>query len=109
MAVYNTNDYYYNIIRKNIRKYRKEKKYTQQQLADATDLSVDYISETIMWNRTYNSQYPAVYRTYLQSEYWPYNFGINFDEQKVIQVVTPPYYNYIKYKAFPIHIYTPGD
>ena len=45
MAVYNSNDYYYNIIRKNIRKYRKEKNYTQQQLADDTDLSVDYIGE----------------------------------------------------------------
>ena len=45
MAVYNVNDYYYNIIRKNIRKYRKEKNFTQQQLADATDLSVDYIGE----------------------------------------------------------------
>ena len=45
MTIYNANDYYYNIIRKNIKKYRKEKKYTQQQLADATDLSVDYIGE----------------------------------------------------------------
>lgn len=43
--LYNPNDYYYNIIRKNIRKYRKEKNYTQQKLADETDLSVDYISE----------------------------------------------------------------
>ena len=42
---YNTNDHYYNIIRKNIKKYRKEKHLTQQQLADATDLSVDYICE----------------------------------------------------------------
>ena len=45
MAVYNSSDYYYNVIRKNIKKYRKEKKFTQQQLADATDLSVDYIGE----------------------------------------------------------------
>ena len=37
MAYYNSNDYYYNIIRKNIKKYRKEKGFTQQQLADATD------------------------------------------------------------------------
>jgi len=42
---YNVNDHYYNIIRKNIKKYRKEKKFTQQQLAEATDLSVDYICE----------------------------------------------------------------
>lgn len=45
MAFYNNSDYYYNIIRKNIKKYRKEKKYTQQKLADDTDLSVDYICE----------------------------------------------------------------
>lgn len=45
MSNYNINDYYYNIIRKNIKKYRKEKRLTQQQLADATDLSVDYICE----------------------------------------------------------------
>ena len=45
MTRYNSNDYYYNIIRKNIKKYRKEKQLTQQQLAEATDLSVDYICE----------------------------------------------------------------
>ena len=45
MAFYNSNDYYYNIIRKNIKKYRKEKRYTQQKLAEDTDLSVDYICE----------------------------------------------------------------
>ena len=43
--LYNPNDYYYNIIRKNIKKYRKEKKFTQQELADKADLSVDYICE----------------------------------------------------------------
>ena len=45
MTYYNSNDYYYNVIRKNIKKFRKEKHYTQQQLADAADLSVDYICE----------------------------------------------------------------
>ena len=33
--------YYYNIIRKNIRKFRKEKNLTQRQLADGTYLSED--------------------------------------------------------------------
>lgn len=42
---YKANDHYYNIIRKNIKKYRKVKHLTQQQLADAADLSVDYICE----------------------------------------------------------------
>lgn len=45
MSCYNPNDYYYDVIRKNIKKYRKEKKLTQQELADKADLSVDYICE----------------------------------------------------------------
>ena len=45
MYNFNPNDHYYNILRKNIKKYRKQKKFTQQQLADETDLSVDYICE----------------------------------------------------------------
>ena len=45
LTMYKPNDYYYNVIRKNIKKYRKAKHYTQQQLADETDLSVDYICE----------------------------------------------------------------
>ena len=36
-------EYYYSIIRKNIKKYRLEKNYTQQDLADMTDLSREYI------------------------------------------------------------------
>ena len=38
-------NYYYDIIRKNIRKYRKEKGFTQQKLADEAELSPDYICE----------------------------------------------------------------
>lgn len=45
MSDYNSNGYYYDIIRKNIKKFRKEKHLTQQQLAEKTDLSVDYICE----------------------------------------------------------------
>lgn len=45
MALYNDNGYYYDIIRKNIKKYRKAKHLTQQQLADKADLSVDYVCE----------------------------------------------------------------
>ena len=35
----------YDIVRQNIRKYRIKKKYTQQTLADKSNLSVDYICE----------------------------------------------------------------
>ena len=40
-----TDNYYYDVIRINIRKYRKEKGYTKAKLASEADLSVDYISE----------------------------------------------------------------
>lgn len=39
------NTYYYNILRKNIRKFRKKRNLTQRQLADGTGLSSDYICE----------------------------------------------------------------
>ena len=44
-ALKNDDNYYYDIVRANIRKYRVEKKYTQQKLADECELSVDYIAE----------------------------------------------------------------
>ncbi|MFA5604001.1 MAG: helix-turn-helix transcriptional regulator [Bacilli bacterium] len=40
-----TDDYYYDIVRKNIKKYRQQKGFTQQSLADACDLSMTYIAE----------------------------------------------------------------
>ena len=41
----NNDNYYYNIIRKNIRKNRASNNLTQQDLADMTDLSREYISD----------------------------------------------------------------
>ena len=38
-------EYYYQIIRKNIKRYRLEKGLTQQDLADMTDLSREYICD----------------------------------------------------------------
>ena len=40
-----TDNYYFNVIRNNIQKYRKEKKLTQQQLADKSGLTMNYISK----------------------------------------------------------------
>lgn len=37
--------YYYDIVRKNIRKYRKIAGITQQELADRIDVSMHYISQ----------------------------------------------------------------
>lgn len=38
-------EYYYSIIRKNIKKYRLMNKLTQQQLADMTEISREYICD----------------------------------------------------------------
>ncbi len=45
LKIKHTDNYYYDIIRKNIRKYRKQKGYTQARLATESDLSTDYICE----------------------------------------------------------------
>lgn len=41
----NNDTYYYDTVRKNIRKYRKEKGYTQARLAENADISLDYLAE----------------------------------------------------------------
>ena len=45
MARLKSSMYYYDVCRKNIRKYRLEKGLTQQQLADESELSMHFISE----------------------------------------------------------------
>lgn len=45
MALLKPSIYYYNVCRKNIRKYRTDKGLTQQQLADLSELSMHFISE----------------------------------------------------------------
>ncbi len=45
ITIKHTDNYYYDVIRINIRKYRKEKGYTQAKLASETELSIDYICE----------------------------------------------------------------
>ncbi len=45
MAQVKSDMYYYDIVRKNIKKYRKEKGFTQQKLADEADMSIDYLAE----------------------------------------------------------------
>lgn len=38
-------EYYYKIIRNNIKSFRKEKKLTQQELADMIDMSREYVCD----------------------------------------------------------------
>ena len=45
MSVKNTDNYYYDIVRKNIKKFRVQKGYTQQKLADEAEMSIDYLAE----------------------------------------------------------------
>ena len=44
-AYIHDDEYYYSIIRKNIRKFRLEKSLTQQELADMTEMSREYICD----------------------------------------------------------------
>ena len=44
-AYFNDDEYYYKIIRKNIKKFRLSRNLTQQDLADMTDLSREYICD----------------------------------------------------------------
>ena len=41
----NEDEYYYKIVRNNIKKYRLAKNWTQQKLADMTELSREYICD----------------------------------------------------------------
>ena len=45
MAHIHDDNYYYDIVRINIRKYRLEKKYTQARLAEEAEMSLDYLAE----------------------------------------------------------------
>ena len=42
--IHNDN-YYYDVLRKNIKKYRELKRLTQQQLADKAGISMNYIAK----------------------------------------------------------------
>ena len=44
-AYIHDDEYYYQIVRKNIRKHRKAQNLTQQNLADMTDMSREYICD----------------------------------------------------------------
>ena len=44
-AYIHDNEYYYSIIRKNIKKFRLERNLTQQDLADMTEMSREYICD----------------------------------------------------------------
>lgn len=52
----------YNTIRKNIRKYRKEKNITSMQLAEMVDLSHDFIRQIQSDKAQYNFSVDTFYR-----------------------------------------------
>ena len=45
MSIKHPDTYYYDIVRKNIRKYRNEKGYTLQRLSEEAEMSMDYLAE----------------------------------------------------------------
>ena len=52
----------YNTIRKNIRKYRREKGITSQQLAEMVDLSHDFIRQIKSDKEAYNFSVDTFYK-----------------------------------------------
>ncbi len=58
-----TNDYtIYDIIRRNIKKYRKEKGLTSAQLAEMVDLSHDFIRQIESEKARYNFSVETLYK-----------------------------------------------
>ncbi|MFV0250018.1 MAG: helix-turn-helix domain-containing protein [Bacilli bacterium] len=45
MTLIHSGNYYYDIIKKNIKKYRTEKGYTQKTLSELAEISNDYLAE----------------------------------------------------------------
>ena len=52
----------YNTIRKNIKKYRNDKKMTSAQLAEAVDLSHDFIRQIESEKAAYNFSVDTLYK-----------------------------------------------
>ena len=73
---------YYDIVRKNIKKYRIKKKYTQLQLAVATNLSLDYICEieSLTKNKTFSIRVVGRIADALEIPIYKFFIG-NFIEQ----------------------------
>jgi transcriptional regulator with XRE-family HTH domain len=45
LVIIHDNEYYYNVVRKNIKKYRNEKNLTQEELADMAGISRCYMTD----------------------------------------------------------------
>ena len=52
----------YNIVRRNIKKYRKERKMTSAQLAEKVDLSHDFIRQIESEKAAYNFSFETFYK-----------------------------------------------
>ena len=52
----------YNVIRKNVKKYRKERGFTSAQLAEMVDLSHDFIRQIESEKTAYNFSVETFYR-----------------------------------------------
>lgn len=59
---FNYNYNIYNTVRKNIKKYRKEKKMTSAKLAELVDLSHDFIRQIESEKVAYNFSFDTIYK-----------------------------------------------
>lgn len=62
MENFKNNDTIYDIIRRNIKKYRKEKGITSAQLAEMVDLSHDFIRQIESEKTRYNFSVETLYK-----------------------------------------------
>lgn len=60
MAQKQSDNYYYDIVRKNIKKYRKLKGLTLQKLAEEAEMSMDYLAEIESEKRKKELQYCSI-------------------------------------------------
>lgn len=62
MTTSNNNETIYDVIRRNIKKYRKEKGLTSAQLAEMVDLSHDFIRQIESEKARYNFSVETLYK-----------------------------------------------
>ena len=75
-------EYYYRIIRNNIKNFRVKKKWTQQKLADMTDLSREYICDIENESRNKHLTIAVLGRIADAMEIHIVNFFVTEEEKK---------------------------
>ena len=74
-------EYYYQIVRKNIRRFRLDRKLTQQDLADMTELSREYICDIENENRNKHLTIAVLGRIAEAMDVHIVNFFVNSEDE----------------------------